>query len=96
MEKDELKPLVGGTEAAAPAPMTKAYDFAHLAQRAKAKGLNVAEDGAKALVVTVAEWLKDSAKLSDTKLDDVAVGAFLDTAVEAALAAADKIDGEVG
>ena len=74
--------------------MEKAYDFKDLANRAKALGMEITEEAAGGLVDVVFSWFEESAKLSKTPIDDMAVGflapvrAFLATKI-------DKIDGKV-
>jgi hypothetical protein len=75
--------------------MTTAYDVQDLLARFKAAGLDLAEDGAKAAFVAVTAWFKESAKLSATPFDDVAL-VVLPTLEKTALEALDKIDGKVG
>lgn len=75
--------------------MDKAYDLGELAKRLKAKGLNVAEDALVDLIQTTFGWVKDSAPLSATPIDDIALVAMphLEKLI---LDQVDKIDGEVG
>ena len=51
--------------------MEKAYQFSALVEKLKVHGLEVAEETAKALTVSVLEWVKESAVLSENKVDDV-------------------------
>jgi hypothetical protein len=75
--------------------MDKAYDIKALAEKLKANGLEIAEESAKIVVKATLEWIEESAKLSATPYDDLAlvvmpqVKSFIDKAI-------DKIDGQVG
>jgi hypothetical protein len=75
--------------------MDKAYDIKVLAEKLKANGLEIAEESAKIVVKATLEWIEESAKLSATPYDDLAlvvmpqVKSFIDKAI-------DKIDGQVG
>ncbi len=75
--------------------MNKAYDVKDLAQKLKKEGLNVAEDEAKAVVKVVSAWVQESAKLSATPFDDIAL-VVLPQVEKLAMAKLDLIDGEVG
>lgn len=75
--------------------MEKAYDLKELASKLKSKGLDVAEDAAKHVVEGVVEWFEESAKLSATPYDDMAL-IVLPQVKKMALEAVDKIDGQVG
>jgi hypothetical protein len=75
--------------------MEQAYEVKALLEGLKAKGLDVAEETAKGVVVAVADWFSASAKLSATPFDDVAL-IIIPKLVESALAEIDKIDGAVG
>lgn len=75
--------------------MTNAYDLNDLVNRLKPHGLDLAEDAAKILVLEIFSWIKDSAQLSDNKLDDLAL-AVLPMVEDYVKAQIDKIDGEVG
>lgn len=75
--------------------MEKAYDLAVLAEKLKSKGLDVAEDAARHLVEATFEWVEESAKLSVTPYDDMAL-IILPQVKKMALAAVDKIDGKIG
>lgn len=74
--------------------MVKAYDIKELVSKLKAKGLDVAEDAAKHVVEASLDWVEESAKISATPYDDMGL-IVLPKLKELALAAADKIDGEV-
>jgi len=75
--------------------MLKPYDVSELVNILKSKGLDIAEDAAKLVVESSLEWIKESAKLSATPYDDMAlivlpqVESFIKKAV-------DKIDGHEG
>lgn len=75
--------------------MEKAYDVKVLAAKLQARGLDIAEEGVKAIVQETFAWVKESAPLSATPYDDMAM-LVLPKIEEFALAAADKIDGQVG
>lgn len=51
----------------------KAYDLKLLLEKLKAQGIEVLEENAKILVETTFDWLEESAKLSKTPYDDMAV-----------------------
>jgi len=69
--------------------MVKPYDLSELVSILKSKGLDIAEDAAKIVVDSSLEWLKESAKLSATPYDDLAlvvlpqVEGFINKAVDA-------------
>lgn len=79
--------------------MEKAYDLKVLGEKLKAKGLPILEEAAEAtakeVYLAVKEWLKESAPLSEGKIDDF-IAPFYDKLDPIVLAAIDKIDGEVG
>jgi hypothetical protein len=75
--------------------MVKAYDLKDLEARLKASGMSDIEDLAKVIVQQTFAWIGDSAKLSATPYDDMAMF-VLPKIEEMILSAADKIDGEVG
>lgn len=75
--------------------MEKAWDLGALVAELKGKGVELAEDAAKHVVEAVFAWAEKSIDLSENKVDDV-VKSFLPKIKEAALGAADKIDGKVG
>lgn len=75
--------------------MQKAWELKALVEELKAKGLDVAEDGAKHALEAVFVWLEKSVELSETKIDDMAL-VVLPKIKEYALKAADKIDGQEG
>jgi hypothetical protein len=75
--------------------MEKAYDLKALAEKMKSKGLDLAEEGAKIAVVSMLEWLEESAVKSENKYDDLSL-AVLPLIKPAILKEIDKIDGQVG
>jgi hypothetical protein len=75
--------------------MTKAYDIAVLAEKLKGRGLDVAEEAVKVLVEEMFVWVEESAKLSATPYDDMAM-IILPQMKAMAVKAVDKIDGQIG
>lgn len=79
--------------------MEKAYDLKALAEKLKEAGvpvvLEAAEETAKQVYVAVKEWLKDSAPLSETQVDDF-IAPFYDKLDPLVFKAIDKIDGQEG
>jgi len=75
--------------------MEKAYDLQGLLDSAKEQGMELAEDAAQKAVKAVMGWLKESAKLSENKFDDVLLP-VLEIAEPAIMAELDKIDGKEG
>lgn len=75
--------------------MEKAYDLKALAEIAKSKGLDLAEDAALIVYESSIEWLKKSATMSENKYDDMLMVALpaVDGHVREMI---DKIDGEKG
>lgn len=71
--------------------MVKAYELSGLVDKLKGQGLEMAEEGAKAIVVAVLDWVEESAKLSQNPYDDVALLA-LPKIKEYALKKADEIN----
>lgn len=73
--------------------MEKAYDLKELGNALKEKGLDVAEESLNILFDSVVEWVEESAKLSATPYDDMAMLVMpqLKKLVKEAI---DKIDGE--
>ena len=51
--------------------MEKAYDFKVLVEKLKGHGLEIAEATAKAVTLSVFEWLEESATISPTPYDDM-------------------------
>lgn len=74
--------------------MEKAFDVGALVDGLKKQGLHTAEAAAKDVTVAVCNWLMDSVKLTPSPFDDVLL-VVLPKLQELALAAEDKIDGEV-
>lgn len=75
--------------------MLKPYDLKDLAEKLKARGLDMAEEGAKIVIEETSKWVEESAELSPTPFDNIAV-VVMPEIKKLALAAADKIDGQVG
>jgi len=73
--------------------MEKAYDLKELGNVLKGKGLDVAEESLNILFDSVVEWVEESAKISATPYDDMAMLVMpqLKKLVKEAI---DKIDGE--
>ncbi len=72
-----------------------AYDPKMLVEKMKNEGLDIAEDAAGKVFMSVMSWMKESAVASENKIDDMIVG--LMPPVEAyVMEQIDKIDGEVG
>lgn len=72
-----------------------AYDVKKLVKKLKEGGMEVAEDGAKLIVNSTLDWLKESAIESESPIDDILVPViaaarpYIDKEL-------DKIDGKVG
>lgn len=79
--------------------MEKAYDLKELGKRIVAGGLPALREVGEAETLhiynTTKQWLKESAVLSENKVDDV-VMPFIDNADGLVLPLVDKIDGQVG
>lgn len=73
----------------------KAYDLKELAKELKSHGLDVAEEGAEAVVKSFFSWVKKSAPLSKTPYDDMAM-VIVPQIEKQILALVDKIDGQEG
>lgn len=73
--------------------MEKPYDLKELGLRLKDKGLDQAEDIAEMIYKELKQWLKDSAALSATPFDNLAMG-YLDQLDSFVLPKIDKLDGE--
>jgi len=71
--------------------MEKAYDLKGLAEKLKGEGLELAEDAAESVWKAVKEWLKESAAVSETPIDDMVVP-FLDQLDPIVLPIIDKIN----
>lgn len=82
-------------ETESPVIEKKAYDIAELGKKLKDQGLAMAEESAELILKATFEWLEESAKLSATPYDDMAlivlpqVKSFIGKQV-------DKIDGQQG
>lgn len=70
-----------------------AYDVKVLGEKLKARGLDLAEEGAKIVVEEIFAWFEESAKESATPYDDMAL-VILPKVKELALGLVDKIDGQ--
>lgn len=75
--------------------MVKAYDLGDLVSKLKGRGMDVAEDAAKIVVEETLNWFQESAVLSGSKYDDMAL-IILPMVKTAALGLVDKIDGQEG
>lgn len=79
--------------------MEKAYDLKELAKRLAASGVPALKEVAEAEALMIFKetklWLKESAVISDNKIDDV-VMPFIDHVDAIVLPLIDKIDGQVG
>ena len=84
--------MENGVEAAAP---QKAYDLKVLASKLKDAGLNATEEVAKQVFVKTLEWVKESAEISTTPFDNLAVG-VVEPLKDQVLKLIDKIDGQQG
>ena len=75
--------------------MTKPYSLSDLGARLKAKGLIQAEEMATDVYAEVKLWLKESANMTETPFDDMALSfeAAIDNVVVPFI---DKIDGQPG
>ena len=75
--------------------MEKAYDIKDLGLKLKSKGLDLAEEASKIVVDSVLDWFEESAKLSATPYDDMALIVLPQIKIFIA-AQLDRIDGQVG
>jgi len=75
--------------------MKNAYDVKELLEIIKGKGLSIAEESAEIVVESVLQWVKESAKLSATPYDDMAL-IVLPQLEEYIKKAVNKIDGKEG
>lgn len=75
--------------------MEKAYDLKALGERLKAKGLDIAEEALAMAVGETMDWVAESAVISDTPYDDMAV-VIVPPLKKQVLGLVDKIDGEEG
>jgi hypothetical protein len=76
-------------------PLTKAYDFAALVERIKNRELDITEEALKIILEEGAGWFEESAVLSATPYDNMALF-VLPEVKKLALEQIDKIDGKVG
>lgn len=75
--------------------LQKAYDFEVFVKRLKARGLEISEEALKMLIIEMFKFLRESAPLSSTPYDDMALIVY--PQIESMLLKAiDKIDGQVG
>ena len=75
--------------------MEKAYDLKGLLKHLENEGLNLAEDAASKVYSAVKNWATESAHISETPFDDLAIP-FFKNVDEIVLPLIDKIDGEEG
>lgn len=73
--------------------MEKAYDLKVLAEKLKARSLDLAEDAAVIVVEELFNWVEESAKLSPTPYDDMGL-VIVPQLKRLALEGVDKIDGK--
>lgn len=73
----------------------KAYDAKVLLEKLKEEGLEIAEDGAAALVTVLLDWVAAEAPKSKTPYDDMAL-VIIPPLKKFILEQIDKIDGEEG
>lgn len=71
-----------------------AYDMDSLVAKLKERGLDVAEDLAKELVLMVMDWVAEEAVKSENKYDDLAL-ALIPVLKPLVMEQLDKIDGKV-
>jgi hypothetical protein len=72
-----------------------AYEIEKLTAKLKAKGLDVAEEGARVVLDAVVEYIEEGAVESENKLDDILVPLVV-ALKPLAEKAIDKIDGKEG
>lgn len=75
--------------------MEKAYELKYLGEKLKGRGLDLAEESLKIVVEELFDFLKESAELSATPLDNVAAALYPE-AKALLLGMVDKIDGKEG
>lgn len=75
--------------------MEKAYDPKDLVEKLKSRGLDLAEDAAILIVEETFNWFEESAKISETPYDNMAL-IVLPEIKKLALDQVDKIDGQEG
>jgi hypothetical protein len=71
------------------------YDIKVLAEKLKAKGLDVAEEAVKILVEETLSWVQEEALKSENKVDDI-VAPVISAIKPWVLEQVDKIDKQVG
>lgn len=72
----------------------KAYDLKVLTEKLKSRGLDLAEDSAKIVAEELFAWIKESAGVSETPYDDMAL-LILPQLEKIAFESIDKIDGKI-
>lgn len=75
--------------------MEKPFETKALAERLKAKGLDIAEEFVVVLVDETLGWVSDSVTMSESKVDDLAL-AVIPAVKPYIMAQIDRIDGQVG
>ncbi len=70
-------------------------DFNKLVDRLKGKGLDIAEEAAKLVVVETFAWLEEEVIASENKIDDVLIALF-PLVQKLVLDQVDRIDGKEG
>jgi hypothetical protein len=70
-------------------------NFNKLIERLKGKGLDLAEDAARLVVIETFGWLEEEVLASENKLDDVLIALF-PIVQKFVLEQVDKIDSKVG
>ena len=75
--------------------MEKAYDLKVLGEKLKARGLDLAEEGAKIVVEEMFSWLEESCKVSPNKYDDLLL-VVMPIVKPEIMKQVDKIDGKEG
>lgn len=75
--------------------MEKAYDVKVLLESIKSDGLELAEQELGLVYKHLKQWVKDSAPLSDSKIDDI-LAPFVDQLDPILLPLIDKVDGQLG
>lgn len=71
------------------------YDIKALAEKLKAKGLDVAEEAAKIIAEETLNWVAEEAVKSENKVDDI-VAPIIVAVKPWVMQQVDKIDGQVG
>ena len=75
--------------------MEKAYDLKVLGEKIKGRGLDLAEDSVKIVVEEIFAFIEESAKISPTPYDDIAL-IVLPQIKSKVLSIVDQIDGHQG